>query len=138
MSKDSKPTTPVEKIMPFVRKDEKLISGGTFETRISVTARSETAEFSDLANRNHLIGVTDKRLIVLTLDRKTGMPSKKDVFSISFADVKIEDDGLSIKQPDNEKPVKYSFVYGYKINKDLFSTFYPEFIEALEKGKKTH
>ncbi len=136
MSQDSKPKTPVEKIMPFVKKDEKLISGGTFETRISHTVRSETAEFSDLANRNHLIGVTDKRLIVLTLDRNTGMPAKKDVFSVSFTNVKIEDDGLLINQADNEKPIKYSYVYGYKINKDQFSIFYPEFIEAVEKSKK--
>jgi hypothetical protein len=125
-----------KKILPFLDKDEKIISSGTFETRISVIDRPMDAGFSDLANRNHIIGVTDKRVIVLPLERITGMPVENEILSVDFADVKIENDGLLINSPSFEKPFKYSYAYGYKVSKDQFSIFYPDFLDAIEKGKK--
>jgi hypothetical protein len=124
------------KISPFIKKGETVISCGTFQTRISVTERSLSASFSDLANRNHIIAVTDQRLIVSSLDRTTGMPIEEEVFYVSFADIKIENDGLLICQPESEQPTKYLFVFGYKVNKDQYSNFYPGFIDAIESKRK--
>lgn len=125
-----------EKITPFVEKDEKLIACGSFQTRISVIDRAETADFSDLANRSQMIGVTDKRLIVVPLDRKTSEPEKEEVISVSFSDVKIDNDGLLISHKSFGKPIKYLYVFGYKVSKDQFSMFFPGFLEAIENSKK--
>ena len=125
------------KITPFLIKGEKVISCGTFVSKASGMDGSFTEDFSDLANRNHLIAVTsNKRLIVLPLERASGMPIKEEVFFTSFADIKLTDDSMLIKKPGNDKPGKYFFVFGYKVTKDQFSTFFPGFIEAVEQGIK--
>jgi len=125
-----------EKIIPYLEKGEKLIACGNFQTRISVYDREESSGFDDLANRNHVIGVTEKRLILAELDRKTSESSAEKITSVNFADVKIENDGLAVKISGHEKPLKYWYVFGYKIPKDQFEMFYPGFLEALEKFKK--
>ena len=125
-----------EKITPYLDKGEKLIATGNFQTRISVYDREEAAGFDDLANRNHVLGVTDKRLILAELDRKTSETSAEKITYVDFADVKIESDGLAVKIPGHEKSFKYWYVFGYKVPKEQFEMFYPGFLEAIVQHKK--
>ena len=137
MSDDNNLNAMLQKISPSLSKGEKALSCGTFVSKASGLDGSFAEDFSDIANRNYLIGVTtNKRLIILPLERSTGMPIKEDGFFVSLSDIKIVDDGFLIIKPGNDKPSKFFYVYGYKVNKEQFSIFFPGFIEAVEQGIK--
>lgn len=136
MSSSNGIQSPDKKAIPFLEKGEKVLASGTFLSRMSLNESPFESDFSDITNRNNLICVTNKRLLVLPLERADSTPIKKEVFSISIADAKISDDGLSIKRPGSDKAQKFFYVFGYKVNKDQFSAFFPGFFEAIETGLK--
>lgn len=136
MPSSNEPKSMIEKATPFLEKGEKVLAAGTFLSRMSLNDSPFESDFSDITNRNNIICVTNKRLLVLPQDRANSMPIKHDVFSTSITEIKIGDDGLLIKQPGSDKAQKYFYVYGYKVNKDQFSMFFPGFFEAIETGQK--
>jgi hypothetical protein len=136
MASSNEPKSMNEKAAPFLEKGEKVLAAGTFLSRMSLNDSSFESDFSDITNRNNIICVTSKRLLVLPQDRVNSMPIKDDVFSATFAEIKISDDGLSLKRPGSDKAQKFFYVYGYKVNKDQFSMFFPGFFEAIEASQK--
>lgn len=126
----------INQIIPFLEKNEKVISCGTFVTKGPIGNIDQTMGFSDLSNRNHLIGCAGKRIIVLALDRKTSLPISKEVYTIPYSDVKVTEDALLIKRPEINRVTKYFFSFGYKVKKEQFSIFFPGFLEVIEQGQK--
>lgn len=109
MFKDANTRVLVSKIMPFVDKDEEIITSGTFEAKASFVVSALTL---GLANRYHYIGVTNKRVLILPLSKITTKPIKDKVYSVAYDDVKIEKNALIINRQKDNKPIKFAFKFG--------------------------
>ena len=136
MFKDFNTRTYEKAIAPFLNQGEQVISCGSFETRPSLTANVLTLGVASVANQVNVIAVTSERIIVVPYSRTKLKPSEKDVFSVSYDEVVINNKKLSpslaIHKPGDDKPSKYFFRFGMKslsgIDKDGF-------IAAIEQRK---
>ena len=114
MSDENNLNAMLQKISPSLSKGEKALSCGTLYQKHQDWMDRLQKIFPNCQPQLSIGVTTNKRLIILPLERSTGMPIKKMVF-LYPSDIKIVDDGLLIKRPGNDKPSKSLYVYGYKV-----------------------
>ena len=129
MFKDINTRALVNKILPFVDKDEEIVITGMFEAQASFVASALTW---GLANRYHYMSVTNKRVLILPISKTNGMPMKDQVYSVAYDDVKVDRNALHINHPKDNKPIKFAFKFGMS---SLSGMSKEDFIKALETRK---
>lgn len=120
---------PIEKdhdaFTPLLEKGENLLASCIFRSASAL----QLLTLGGAGNSNALIGITNKRIIVLPLSKYTTKAETEKAFSVSKSDVQIEKSNLLVKDPSSGKIKKYYTAMGWNNKSGPEAEKFKELIE---------
>ena len=123
----------MEQVSTYLSREEEVLSVGGFQKRAGYLKNKTTFGLARFSNKSFNIVITNKRVIVLPLNKWNNKVEDDKVFSANFKDVEIKGNNIYIDISDADKPLKLHFFFGIEKLTGLSKN---KFIGALYRVKR--